>query len=553
MKSLKVALTTLLLLPLFVNASVMVGSYVGNGSATQSISGLGSAPVLLLVKGSGGQDAWIATSTMAAGYAMQLTGGAGVATGMISSLDADGFTVGKTTGISNESGVLYYYTAWDASDVTTGSFTPNDCATAWGSGSWYSGGAVVSNGGTNYKASSGHTSGASTEPGVGASWATRWTSLGACSNFNENIVVGFEPGMVWLFGGTSTWYEVTYPQMSMNGAQPTYAHRFNTGARITSSSYKILNDFTALGFQTTTSSLTGTHSGPSIGVEYHYAAFSSAVSSYAGLNSVEQDISLTVDPAFVLIKNVDGSSDNTWWKTSAMPNDTSYKFTDVPSTISINGFSSSPNSFTVGTNGEVNGTDDYEYLAFGGPVTLPVELVEFNAEKDAYGVRVSWITSAEINNDYFEVFASSDGVHWESIGTVNGAGNSTETNDYVLYDFDTEGYSKKYYKLAQYDFDGKMTLSETRVVKFANTNKNFTAFDDGKNINILFNSASTEDVVVSIYDVNAKIIMTKTISGAEGINSQFTLTPVDISSGVYFVVLQNGEESFSTKLQVNRR
>lgn len=553
MKRIKFALTALFFLPVFLNASVMVGSYVGNGSATQAITGLGDTPVLLLVKEAATGDGWMATSTMGAGVAIRLTSTSGVGTGMISSIDGDGFTVAKSAGISNESGVIYYYAAWSSSDVTTGSFTPNDCATAWSSGSWYSSGVVVSSGGINYQATAGHTSGASTEPGVGASWGTRWTSLGACSNFNENIVLGFEPGMVWLFGGTNTWYEVTYPQLSMNGAQPTYAHRFNTGARITSASYKILNNFTALGFQTTTSSLAGTHSGPSVGVEYHYAAFNETVSSYAGNNSVSQDISLSVDPAFVIIKNVDGSSDNSWWKTSAMPAATSYKFTDGPSAISITGFNSSPNEFSVGANGEVNGTDDYEFMAFGGPVVLPVELVNFDANKEYGAVNVTWTTSAEIDNDYFEVYTSVDGVHWEAIGTVKGAGNSTEVNDYNLFDFDTKGYDKKYYKLAQFDFDGKMTFSETRVVNFTSNVETLAAFDDGKNVNITFNGAGSEEVIVSLYDVNAKLIATQTVSNLEGGNSTITLTPVDIASGVYFVILQNGANVYSVKLPLSKR
>jgi hypothetical protein len=553
MKRIKIALTALLFLPTLMNASVVVGSYIGNGSGTNAISGLGITPVLILIKGAGGQDAWIATSTMSSGYAMRLTGLTGVAAGMISSIDADGFTLDKTLGISNESGVVYYYSAWSASDVTTGSFTPNDCSTAWSSGTWYSSGAVISSGITNYQAISGHTAGASDEPGVGASWATKWTSLGSCSNFNENISVGFEPGMVWLFGGTSTWYEGTYPQMSFNGAQPTYAHRFNNGARVTIATHKILNNFSPVGFQTTTSSLAGTHSGPSVGVQYHYAAFDKTVSSYAGANSAAQSVSLTVDPAFVIIKNVGGASDNSWWKTSEMPVTSSYKFTGSASTISIDGFSSSPNEFSVGTNGEVNGVDDYEFIAFGGPAVLPVELISFDAEKALGGVNVTWTTASEIDNDYFEVYTSVDGIHWKAIGTVNGAGNTTEVNDYNLYDFDIDRFDKKYYKLAQFDFDGKMVFSETRVVNFSEINEKFSAFDDGENVNISFNSNSEEEVVVSIFDVNAKVIVKKTFSNQDGNSSVIKLHPVDIASGIYFVILQNAKDTYTVKLPLSKR
>jgi hypothetical protein len=552
MKILKIALTILFILPILAKGNIVTGSYVGNGSATNAITGLGHIPSLLLVKGAGGEDAWMASSSMASGYAMQLTGNSGIATGMITTFDSDGFTVDKTLGLSNESGVTYYYTAWDAQSVTIGSFTPNDCSSSWGTATWYSAGQVVSRGGSNYHASSGHTSGASDEPGVGGSWATKWSSLGVCSDFDEDVSIGFEPGMVWVFGGTSTWYEVTYPQMSMNGVQPTYAHRFNTGSRITSSTYKILNDFHATGFQTTTSSIAGTHSGPSVGVEYHYAAFNTTVSSFSGNNSVAQDISVSVDPAFVLIKNVAGASDNTWWKTVDMPSTTAYKFTDVASTISITGFSSSPDEFSVGTNGEVNGTDNYEYVVFGGDVSLPVELISFDVEKESYGVQVSWSTASEVNNDYFEVFASADGIQWKSIGTVTGSGNSAKINNYSLVDLNTEGFDYKYYKLGQFDFDGKTAYSKSKFVRFMNGNRGLEAFDDGIYINIFFDG-EIKDLALSIYDVNAKVIFVKNINSEEEKKGQIRLKKTTIEQGVYFLQLTDGSEVYSTKLLVQRK
>lgn len=549
MKLLRFLLISFFAMSFSASANMVTGSYVGNGSATQVISGLGTVPTLLLVKGADGSDAWIATSTMASGYAMKLTGTAGVETGLISSLDADGFTVDETGGLSNESGITYYYTAWAGQSVTTGSFTPNDCGAAWATSTWYSSEAVVSNGGTNYSASSGHTSGASDEPGVGGSWATKWTSLGACADFDENIALGFEPGMVWLFGGTSTWYEVTYPQMAMNGAQPGYAHRFNTGARITAATYKILKDFYASGFEVATSSAAGTHSGPSVGVEYHYAAFPDAVSSFTGNNSVAQDISISVDPGFVLIKNVEGTSDNTWWKTVDMPSTTAYKFTDVASTISITGFSNSPQEFSVGTNGEVNGTDDYEFVAFEAVSSLPVELIRFDAEKSNNGVLVSWTTASEIDNDYFDVQASLNGIDWYSIGIVDGSGNTTEEKSYYLMDYDIKGLNFKYFRLIQYDFDGKSSSSNSKVVTLNNTGQNLKAFDDGLNINIeLINKG--KEAHVKIFDVNGKVVISRNVEGGESQKQKIKFEKKQISAGVYFVKVELDGEVYSTKFQV---
>ena len=55
---------------------------------------------------------------------------------------------------------------------------------------------------------------------------------------------------------------------------------------------------------------------------------------------------------------------------------------------------------------------------------LPVELVDFQAETRGEEVVLTWATASEINNDYFTVERSSDGVSFEPIAEIKGAGNS---------------------------------------------------------------------------------------------------------------------------------
>lgn len=70
-----------------------------------------------------------------------------------------------------EFGNLYLRVWRDGSLVSVG--TP----AAWLTGTAYTAGTVRANGGTNYVCILDHTSGASTEPGVGASWTTNWYAL----------------------------------------------------------------------------------------------------------------------------------------------------------------------------------------------------------------------------------------------------------------------------------------------------------------------------------------------------------------------------------------
>lgn len=95
---------------------------------------------------------------------------------------------------------------------------------------------------------------------------------------------------------------------------------------------------------------------------------------------------------------------------------------------------------------------------------LPIELLEFNAVvNERKQVELNWITSAEINNDYFTIERSQNGVEFEELHDISGAGNSTQPRYYESLDPNPlPGTS--YYRLRQTDFDGTQTVSEIRVV-----------------------------------------------------------------------------------------
>ena len=46
-------------------------------------------------------------------------------------------------------------------------------------------------------------------------------------------------------------------------------------------------------------------------------------------------------------------------------------------------------------------------------ITLPIELIGFAGYADGDVNKIHWTTVTEINNDYFTVERSEDGIHWE--------------------------------------------------------------------------------------------------------------------------------------------
>ena len=93
-------------------------------------------------------------------------------------------------------------------------------------------------------------------------------------------------------------------------------------------------------------------------------------------------------------------------------------------------------------------------LGISGSVTTPVELMSFEGEQEASSIYLRWSTAIELNNDYFLLFRSTDGVNFEEIGYIKGNGTTEFQTDYFFNDIaPVDG--ENYYYLEQFDFDGK--------------------------------------------------------------------------------------------------
>lgn len=94
---------------------------------------------------------------------------------------------------------------------------------------------------------------------------------------------------------------------------------------------------------------------------------------------------------------------------------------------------------------------------------LPIELLNFDLEVFDNKVQLNWQTASEINNDFFTIERSIDGINWEAVNEVDGAGNSTSLLAYVSLD-EKPNFGISYYRLKQTDFDGNFSFSEVRSV-----------------------------------------------------------------------------------------
>ena len=101
-----------------------------------------------------------------------------------------------------------------------------------------------------------------------------------------------------------------------------------------------------------------------------------------------------------------------------------------------------------------NADADCQYTLQGTNIqALPIELLSFDVYNRLGQNIIEWVCATEMSNDYFTLERSSDVLNWESISTINGAGNSGVKTSYSYSDSWYKN-SYNYYRLKQTDFNG---------------------------------------------------------------------------------------------------
>lgn len=146
-------------------------------------------------------------------------------------------------------------------------------------------------------------------------------------------------------------------------------------------------------------------------------------------------------------------------------------------------------------------------LAFGNSLAnLPVELISFNGYLKNKKVELYWQTLSEINNQYFAVERSVDGINFEEISRVAGAGNSNSPIEYKTMDENPLG-EISYYRLRQVDFDGTEFYSNIISVKNENDIE-FEIYPNPSNGEFYLNLSNLENelVRIDISDITGRVV-----------------------------------------------
>ncbi|MGL4599856.1 MAG: T9SS type A sorting domain-containing protein [Bacteroidia bacterium] len=173
--------------------------------------------------------------------------------------------------------------------------------------------------------------------------------------------------------------------------------------------------------------------------------------------------------------------------------------------------------------------------------TLPIELLFFRASAEDQKVNLSWETASELNNHFFTIERSSDGLVFEEIERILGAGNSTQNNFYQYTDSSPFAHTS-YYRLKQTDFNGEYSYSRTIAVTLASiSGVTFDVYyETGVNPTFHILSDFGQQIAdISVYTADGRLVSMQQIELQET-NTSFVLN-IELKGVYLFCVESNGK------------
>lgn len=170
-------------------------------------------------------------------------------------------------------------------------------------------------------------------------------------------------------------------------------------------------------------------------------------------------------------------------------------------------------------------------------LTLPIELLTFEAEEHENSCLLRWRTASEHNNSHFEVEHSRNGISFEKIGLVEGSGTSFTAQDYSFL-HQSPMPNTNYYRLKQYDLDGHFSYSEVTEITITN-NRAVLIYPNPittGSFHLELGNPSDENMTLRILQADGRIIWSQTIPGdvaAQIVNIN------NLIAGVYLMQLTN--------------
>jgi hypothetical protein len=213
-----------------------------------------------------------------------------------------------------------------------------------------------------------------------------------------------------------------------------------------------------------------------------------------------------------------------------------------------------------GTNGGIYDYEDgYGRIIIGDAIAspTPVELVSFTGAISGGEVLLNWVTATELNNFGWEVQRTFEGdSNYETIGFVEGSGNSNSPHNYLFKDKPIQ-YGNYIYRIKQIDNDGTFEYNGTVRILYEHNQPGEEYLSSYPNpfnpqTNIVIAIDYTSLVILDIYNSIGEKVTTLYSGLLDEGEYNFSLNGQTFSSGIYIVMLQTEREILKHKIVLLR-
>ena len=157
-------------------------------------------------------------------------------------------------------------------------------------------------------------------------------------------------------------------------------------------------------------------------------------------------------------------------------------------------------------------------------VALPVEMIDLKLSVVERKVLLTWKTESESNNDYFEIQRSTSMKNFETIGSIDGAGDNTSLLNYSFLD-ENALESISYYRIKQVDIDGKSTYSPILSAQIQGV---LNVYPNPSNGVFILNLDSDNTAVEIVNSIGKRIYSTNNLS-----KGQLVISIENEADGIY--------------------
>lgn len=173
----------------------------------------------------------------------------------------------------------------------------------------------------------------------------------------------------------------------------------------------------------------------------------------------------------------------------------------------------------------------------------PVTWTSFYLVPQNNACKLVWNTAEETNNAYFVVERSTDGINFESIATLSGAGNRDIASNYYYID-NAPVSGNSYYRITQHDYDGKSSStamqpysseSFVKVTIYPNPFQN--------NTTLLVNGSNASTYTYMLYSVSGQLV-----EQGSGTMNQAQSIGEALAKGMYMLTVLTSTDIVTSKI-----